>query len=356
LQNYKESSKYAISLSKIFRIILPKNIKRLIMSSVLGLGNALVDILARLENDQLLEDLNLPKGSMQLVDEVAAQKVKEATSHIKKELASGGSAANTIHGLASLGVKTGFIGKIGKDDLGQVFKNDMTEHNITPHLLESETQSGHANALISPDSERTFATFLGAAVELSQDDIIDDLFKDYKYFHVEGYLVQNKALIEKAYKMAKANGLITSIDMASFNVVEDNLDFLRNLIHNYVDIVFANEEEAKAYTGKEGEAALHQLAEGTKVAILKLGKEGSMIKRANEIVKVGIIPVNSVDTTGAGDLYASGFLFGLIQDLPLEKCGKIGSILSGHVIEVVGPKMNESIWSDIHKKIQAELN
>ena len=326
------------------------------MSSVLGLGNALVDILARLENDQLLAELNLPKGSMQLVDEAAANKVKEATSHIKKDLASGGSAANTIHGLASLGVKTGFIGKIGKDELGQVFKTDMTEHNITPHLLESETQSGHANALISPDSERTFATFLGAAVELSQDDIVDELFKNYKYFHVEGYLVQNKTLIEKAYKMAKANGLITSIDLASFNVVEDNLEFLTKLIHNYVDIVFANEEEAKAYTGKEGEEALHLLAEGTQVAILKLGKEGSMIKRDNEIVKVGIIPANSVDTTGAGDLYAAGFLFGLIRELPLEKCGKIGSILSGHVIEVIGPKMNESIWSGIHKLIKGELN
>jgi len=326
------------------------------MSSVLGLGNALVDVLAMLESDQLLQELNLPKGSMQLVDADAAQKVKEATAHIKKDLASGGSAANTIHGLASLGIKTGFIGKIGKDELGQVFKSDMTEHNITPHLLESDTQSGHANALISPDSERTFATFLGAAVELSQDDIIDELFSGYKYFHVEGYLVQNKALIEKAYKMAKANGLITSIDLASFNVVEDNLEFLTNLIHNYVDIVFANEEEAKAYTGKEGEAALMQLAQGTEVAILKLGKEGSMIKRANEVVKVGIIPAQSVDTTGAGDLYAAGFLFGLIQDLPLTTCGKIGSILSGHVIEVVGPKMNESTWKEIQNKIKAELN
>ena len=168
------------------------------MSSVLGLGNALVDVLTVLENDQLLKELNLPKGSMQLVDEKAAQKVKEAVSHLKNESASGGSAANTIHGLARLGVKTGFIGKIGKDELGRVFKSDMTAHHITPYLSESETDSGHANALISPDSERTFATYLGAAVELSSDDIVNDFFQTYKYFHVEGYLVQNKPLIEKA--------------------------------------------------------------------------------------------------------------------------------------------------------------
>nr|WP_319400843.1 adenosine kinase [uncultured Carboxylicivirga sp.] len=326
------------------------------MSSVLGLGNALVDVLARLENDSLLEKLNLPKGSMQLVDGEAANKVMEATAHLKKDLASGGSAANTIHGLANLGVQTGFIGKIGKDELGQVFRNDMSSNNITPHLSESDAESGRAIALISPDSERTFATCLGAAIELSADDMLENLFEGYTYFHVEGYLVQNKPLIEKAYQIAKAKGLKTSIDLASFNVVEENLDFLRNLIENYVDIIFANEEEAKAYTGKEGEDALDDLAKGTEVAVLKLGKDGSIIKRFDEVVKVGIIPVNSIDTTGAGDLYAAGFLYGLIQNLDLEKCGNIGSILSGHVIEVVGPKMTEDTWATIHQKVKELLN
>lgn len=326
------------------------------MSSVLGLGNALVDVLARLESDSLLEKLSLPKGSMQLVDSEAANKVMEATAHLKKNLASGGSAANTIHGLANLGVKTGFIGKIGKDELGQVFRNDMSSNNITPHLSESEAESGRAIALISPDSERTFATCLGAAIELSADDLLEHLFEGYTYFHVEGYLVQNKSLIEKAYQIAKAKGLKTSIDLASFNVVEDNLEFLKNLVENYVDIIFANEEEAKAYTGKEGEEALNELAKGTEVAVLKLGKEGSLIKRFDEVVKVGIIPVKSIDTTGAGDLYAAGFLYGLIQNLDLAKCGNIGSILSGHVIEVIGPKMTEDTWKEIHGKIKEILN
>ncbi|MCU4165423.1 adenosine kinase [Carboxylicivirga caseinilyticus] len=326
------------------------------MSSVLGLGNALVDVLARLESDSLLEKLSLPKGSMQLVDSEAANKVMEATAHLKKNLASGGSAANTIHGLANLGVKTGFIGKIGKDELGQVFRNDMSSNNITPHLSESEAESGRAIALISPDSERTFATCLGAAIELSADDLLEHLFEGYTYFHVEGYLVQNKSLIEKAYQIAKTKGLKTSIDLASFNVVEDNLEFLKNLVENYVDIIFANEEEAKAYTGKEGEEALNELAKGTEVAVLKLGKEGSLIKRFDEVVKVGIIPVKSIDTTGAGDLYAAGFLYGLIQNLDLAKCGNIGSILSGHVIEVIGPKMTEDTWKEIHGKIKEILN
>jgi len=326
------------------------------MSSVLGLGNALVDVLARLEDDQLLSNLDFPKGSMQLVDEAIVQKVVSATAHLKKEMASGGSAANTIHGLAVLGVETGFIGKIGDDEFGRFFREDMSRNNITPHLTAGKNKSGRAYALISPDSERTFATYLGAAIELSSDDLADHLFDGYAYFHIEGYLVQNKPLVEKAIQMAKAKGLKVSIDLASFNVVEENLEFLSRMVKDYVDIVFANEEEAKAFTGKEGEEALQLLGAHAEIAVLKLGKSGSLIKRVDEVVKVGVIPAKSIDTTGAGDLYAAGFLYGLIQKLDLDKCGKIGSILSGHVIEVVGPKMDESTWNSIREKIELELN
>lgn len=326
------------------------------MSSVLGLGNALVDVLARLEDDQLLSNLSFPKGSMQLVDQTIVQKVVEATSHLKIEMASGGSAANTIHGLAVLGVETGFIGKIGNDEFGQFFHKDMSANNIKPHLMTGNNESGRAYALISPDSERTFATYLGAAVELTGDDLAEHLFDGYSYFHIEGYLVQNKPLVEKAIQLAKAKGLKVSIDLASFNVVEENLEFLSGIVKDYVDIVFANEEEAKAFTGKEGEEALLHLGEHAEIAVLKLGKKGSLIKRVDEIVKVGVIPAKSIDTTGAGDLYAAGFLYGLIQKLDLEKCGQIGSILSGHVIEVVGPKMDERTWDEIRNKIKAILN
>ncbi len=323
------------------------------MSKVLGVGNALVDILTQLENDQLLEILQLPKGSMQLVDESAAQKVVDATSGYQQEKASGGSAANTIHGLATLGIDTGFVGKVGDDDLGAFFRNDMSDHTIMPHITFGSQPTGKANALISPDSERTFATYLGSAVELSSDDLSDEMFKNYKYLHVEGYLVLNQDLIETAFKIAKRNGLITCIDLASFNVVEDNLEFLTKLVNDYVDIVFANEEEAKAYTGTEGRDALDILAENVNIAVLKLGKSGSMIKRGDEVVQVGVIDVKAIDTTGAGDLYAAGFIYGLINGFSLEKCGRIGAILSGHVIEKVGPKMDENTWTQIKSEIAA---
>ncbi|MEI8204099.1 MAG: adenosine kinase [Bacteroidota bacterium] len=314
------------------------------MKKVLGLGNALVDIMTMLESDALLNEFNLPKGSMQLVDKETANKINNATKHLNKKLASGGSAANTIHGLANLGVSTGYIGKIGNDELGEFFRNDMIKNKIEPKLEYGVTDSGCAIALVSPDSERTFATYLGAAVEISDTDIRPSQFEGYTHFHIEGYLVQNHALLLKAVQTAKEKNLIISLDLASYNVVEANLEFLENLILNYVDIVFANEEEAKAFTGFEPESALIALSDKCEIAIVKTGRNGSLIKKGEDFHTIGIIPVNSIDTTGAGDLYASGFLYGLLNNLSLDKCGNIGAVLAGHVIEEIGAKMSLTKW------------
>jgi len=320
-------------------------------SKVLGMGNALVDIMTRLENDALLNDFNLPKGSMQLVDKNAADKVYIGTQHLKKQQSSGGSAANTIHGLANLGIETGFIGTIGDDEFGSFFYEDLKKNNIHPNLFKGSTESGRAIALVSPDSERTFATFLGAAIELSADHLNNDIFEGYQYFHIEGYLVQNHDLIRKAVELAKLKGLKVSLDLASFNVVEANIDFLKELIKNHVDIVFANEEEAKAFTGLQPEEALNEIAKDCEIAVVKIGKNGSLVKKANEIFKIGVIKVNSIDTTGAGDVYASGFIYGLVNGLSLQKCGEIGALLSGKVIEVIGAKMEAETWNFIRKMV-----
>ena len=159
-------------------------------------------------------------------------------------------------------------------------------------------------------------------------------------------------MIERAVKLAKEKGLTVTIDMASYNVVEENLEFLQSLLKNYVDIVFANEEEAKAFTGKEPEQALNDFAELCDIAIVKIGKNGSLIKRGKELFNVGIIEAESVDTTGAGDLYASGFIYGLINKMPLDKCGYIGSVLAGKVIEMIGPKMDSKKWSEVSEMIK----
>jgi sugar/nucleoside kinase (ribokinase family) len=327
------------------------------MSKVIGMGNALVDILTRLEDDTILTDLNYPKGSMQLVDATEVGNVLLATLDFPRNQASGGSAANTIHGLANLDVETGFFGKVGKDEWGEFFRSDLEKKNIKPYLLESDNESGRAFALISPDSERTFATFLGAAVELTHHEIPDDLFDDYSILHIEGYLVQNRELISHALQLAKSKGLKISLDLASFNVVEDNLDFLHEMVEKYVDILFANEEEARAFTGGlQEDAALQKMSESCDLTILKLGKKGSVIRHHDQIIKISSIEAESLDTTGAGDLYASGFLYGMIHELSMEQCGKIGSLLAGKVIEVIGPKMDDAAWKEIKKQVVALLD
>jgi len=326
------------------------------MSKVIGMGNALVDVLTRLQDDNVLSELKFPKGSMQLVNSEDVGRVLLATRHFPRSQASGGSAANTIHGLAGLGIQTAFLGKIGRDEWGDFFRSDLEKRNIKPLLLEGTQESGRAFALISPDSERTFATYLGAAVELEHHDVGDDLFNDYNILHIEGYLVQNRALIQRALQLAKSGGLQVSLDLASFNVVEENLDFLHEMVENYVDILFANEEEAKAFTGLAEEDALHKISEFCQYTVLKLGARGSLIKNGDQIIKVPAIKANSVDTTGAGDLYAAGFLFGLIHGLPMETCGKIGSLLAGKVIEVIGPKLDDNTWEEIKKLVMPLIN
>jgi len=322
------------------------------MKKVLGMGNALVDVMTRLKNDDLLAELNLAKGSMQLVDPGFSNRVLTNTAHLKPIMTSGGSAANTIHGLSRLGIETGFIGKVGQDELGTFFKDDLINSGIKPILLESKTPTGKAIALVSTDSERTFATCLGAAVELMASDIESQIFEAYDYFHIEGYLVQNHELIETAVKIAKQKGLKVSLDLASFNVVQENLEFLRRIIFDFVDILFANEEEARAFTGKDPEEALEEISLMCEYAIVKVGKQGSIIKHQNEKAGVGIIGIDALDTTGAGDLYAAGFIYGLVMDQPISECGRLGSLLSGKVIETLGAKISADGWKFIHQTIR----
>ncbi|RLD36044.1 MAG: adenosine kinase [Bacteroidetes bacterium] len=323
------------------------------MAKVIGLGNALEDIMTPLENDHILTDIDFPKGSMQLVDADKSKEILNLTSHLKSSLASGGSAANTIHGIARLGMETAFVGKIGPDKYGDIFKQDLIESNITPALFHTETETGRAVAMVTPDSERTFATYLGAAVELSADDITADLFKGYDMLHIEGYLVFNEDLIETAVKTAKEAGLQISLDLASFNVVDAKLDFLRRIGKEYVDIIFANEEEAKSFTGHDDpEKALEFIAQFANVSIVKVGKEGSLILKDGERTNVGVIEAKVIDTTGAGDYYASGFLYGYLSGFGLNKAGQIGSLLAGKVIEEMGAQINDATWDFILKEVE----
>lgn len=322
------------------------------MKAVLGIGNALVDILATLPSDELLSKYRLPRGSMQHVDEVLSNNILDDLLAMGCQKVAGGSSANTINGIAKLGIKAGFIGKVGADKLGEDFRIDQQSSGIHSNLLTGNVSSGRAMVLISNDAERTFAVYLGAAIELDSTELTSSMFDGYSHFHIEGYLVQNHRLFERAVELAKLNGMTVSLDMASYNVVDENKEFLGRMLEHYVDIVFANEDEAMSFTGMEPDKAVHSFAELCDIAVVKIGKNGSLVKRKHEFHRIKSISASAIDATGAGDLYASGFLYGLANGLPLDKCGAIGSLCSGKVVEVIGPKMDESTWEHIRKKIE----
>jgi sugar/nucleoside kinase (ribokinase family) len=318
---------------------------------ILGIGNALVDIIVLPEDDQIINGLNLPKGGMTLVDGDLSAQIQQEISHLKINVATGGSVANAINGIAGLDVECGFVGSIGCDELGSLFKNDMLKRGISVMLKELEIPTGRAVGFVSPGGERTFATYLGAAVEMGPDDITPELFSGYDLFFIEGYLVFNHALIRAAASVAKSAGLVIALDLASYNVVEANQSVLNELVDNYIDIIFANEDEAKSFTGMHPEAALENLAQRCDIAVVKVGKEGAFIQQGNQRWHIPAVETSVIDTTGAGDFFAAGFLAGLAHSHDLEKCGKIGSLLAGEVIQVVGADMEEGRWEEIKKRV-----
>ena len=269
----------------------------------------------------------------------------------------GGAPCNVLAMLTKLGHKTAFIGKVGNDNYGEFFRENLQKNKIEDKLLTSDRlPSGVASTFISPDGERTFGTYLGAAASLRAEELTLDMFKGYAYLFIEGYLVQDHEMILHAIELAKEAGLQICLDMASYNIVANDLEFFTLLINKYVDIVFANEEEAKAFTGKEPEEALRVIAKKCSIAIVKVGANGSYIRKGTEEIKVSAISVQKVvDTTGAGDYFASGFLYGLTCGYSLDKCAKIGSILSGNVIQVIGTTISQERWDEIKLNINRVL-
>ncbi len=319
---------------------------------VLGIGNALTDITVN-ATDDLLDELELPKGSMQLID---VERSRELVAKLNcDKMCAGGCASNTITGLGRLGLRTAFIGKVGRDDMGVHFAENLLDHGVESRLIQSDSPSGTAIALVTPDGERTFATFLGAAVELDAGELNPEMFADAAYFHIEGYLVQNHDLIRKAVDLARKAGASISMDLASYNVVAENLDFLRDLVAPGIDILFANEDEAQAFTGEKDEKmALEALAKECRIAVVKLGKQGSLVARGTERVHIPIQPVKPVDTTGAGDLYATGFLYGVVKKASLETCGRFGSIIAAEIIQTLGAHMDMPTWERIRQAYPAK--
>ena len=319
------------------------------MKRVIGIGNALTDVLVNLRNEDVLHKHNIARGSMSLVGTELQSEISKEVAGLPHSLSLGGSADNTIRAMARLGSEVGFIGKVGHDNTGDRFEQALRNLGIEGKIFRGESPSGKCISLVSPDGERTMLTYLGAAAEMHAEDISPAIFEGYDCLYIEGYLVQEHSLIETAIRTAKEAGLQVAIDLASFNVVEENREFLHSIVEKYIDIVFANEDEARVFTGEEEPInALQYISEMCDLVVVKIGMKGALIKHKGEVIHIGIMAAaKRVDTTGAGDFYAAGFMYGLCEGLSLRQCGTIGAITAGKVIEVVGPTLGEEAWNEI---------
>jgi sugar/nucleoside kinase (ribokinase family) len=321
--------------------------------AVVGVGSALIDILAN-ENDAFVEQAGAVKGGMTYVDNEAIDRILERATQAPA-IVPGGSACNTMVGIGELGGQAQFVGKCGNGRMGRLFRTDLKKHGVEPRLFTSDSPTGRVLSIITPDAQRSMLTYLGASAETSPQEIAAVKLDDAAIVHIEGYLLFNQDLILAVLEAAKGAGARVSLDLASFNVVEEARDILPDLIARYVDILIANEDESLAYTGKEDEAAaLEALARDVDLAVLKLGARGSRIAfRDHRLTIESCGDGCAVDTTGAGDLWASGFLFGLVNQMPLAQCGDLGSRCGHAVCQVVGAHIPLEKWETIRSGVEA---
>jgi len=314
---------------------------------VAGIGSALVDILIH-EDDDFLAKMGAAKGGMTLVGKEDIERTL-AKSSARPSVVPGGSACNTVIGVGNLGGKARFVGKCGSGKRGNLIEDDLKRQNVEPALLRVDSPTGCSLSIITPDAQRSMLTYLGASAETRPEDISVNSFKDAAVVLVEGYLLYNPELIKASLSAAKMAGAKIALDLASYTVVAESKTLLEDLVDDYVDILIANEDEAQAYTGHRDERrSLEALAAKVDIAVLKIGPRGSYVTYAGDTIAVNPMgDGRALDTTGAGDLWAAGFLFGLVNGYSIEQCGRLGSACGYEVCQVIGANIPEDGWERI---------
>jgi sugar/nucleoside kinase (ribokinase family) len=325
--------------------------------STIGLGNALVDIMLKLESDDSLADVGIAKGAMNMIDNNQTKEIHRMLAHLDRSLSPGGSVCNAMRAFGLLGGRSGFFGKIGTDELGDFYERALLSAGVKPYFVREPGITGCCTVMISPDGERTMGTFLGPAPTLTPSDISEDIIKRYDYMYIEGYMVVNEPLIRAAMEKACRLGVKVVLDLSNFNIVNAFKSTFRSLIDEHVSILFANETEIEAFTGMAAANAVDFMAPQVETMVVTLGKKGSVIARGSERVRIEAYgPPVPLDTTGAGDHFAAGFLFGQSCKAGLEQSGRIGSLLAGHVISVIGPQIPEGEWESVRAKVKEILS
>jgi len=322
---------------------------------VVGIGNAIVDVLVHAD-DRFLDDHGLTKGTMALVDEAQAERLYASVGQGLE--ASGGSAANTLAGIAQLGGRAGFIGRVRDDQLGGIFAHDI--RSVGARFDTPAATAGPSTArcliLVTPDAQRTMCTYLGASVGLDPGDLDLEMVAQARVLYLEGYLWDSeeaKQAFIAAAEVARANGAEVALSLSDAFCVERHRDSFLELVDGHVDILFANEMEITSlYRANSFEEAAEQVRGRCRIAALTRSEQGSVILSGDQRHRVEPYRLGDlVDTTGAGDLYAAGFLYGYTQGRDLEACGRLGSLCAGQVVTQLGPRCQVDLQELVHRHL-----
>lgn len=318
---------------------------------VIGIGSPLLDFIAEVD-DSLLKEMEFNKGQCNFVDDVKSKEILKRLGDVK--IAPGCSSGNVAAGVAVLGGSAGYLGKIGKDEYGKVYEQKTKEIGVNTILPKHESvMTGSCITFITPDAERSFVVNLGAAQHLSKEDVIEEEVKQSKILHVLGFHLGDNVLKDAALhamEIAKENGVKVSIDFSDAGLIRANLEEFRRIAKEYADIIFANEDEAEALTGKKEEEALHEIYDMCEIAIVKLGAEGSIIKAANMIYRIPAYKGKVVNTNGAGDAYAAGILYSIANNIDFEKAGHIASYAASLAVQQTGARLSQKHVQLLNKK------
>jgi sugar/nucleoside kinase (ribokinase family) len=312
---------------------------------LIGVGSPLVDLVLTVDDEFLTDHVPGAKGGMELVESDQLDHWLRKVRRTPVQSA-GGAASNTTVGCAHLGLATAFIGAIGDDATAVFYREALIRQGVAPRLVDRPgVPSGRVLSFVTPDAQRTMRTNLGASQTLTVDDVAPAAFAGARLVMLEGYTLFNHDLTRAIAVNAKSAGCQLALDLASLEVVRFNRPILDELLDGLVDIVFANEDEAMAWNPAGPQAALEDLAARTGIAVVKLGKDGALVASGSDRIAVPVEPVTQVvDTTGAGDTWAAGFLAGHLRGLPLHASATLGARCAAEVIQVMGATVAPAAW------------
>jgi sugar/nucleoside kinase (ribokinase family) len=327
---------------------------------VLGIGNPMLDILTRVD-EGFIGELGFTKGMFNLVSQKQSKEIFSKITRFGVDVEAGDATANCLAVVCNFGGVSALIGKLGDDENGRIYLEKTKKGGMLSLMCKNpDVPTGTVISLITPDSQRTFATFLGASLTLEPQDLPMEELIQGRVLHLTGYQLDDPGLREvalRAMKAAKVHGLKVSIDVADMGVVERNLPLLQEVIANTADVIFLNEDEGQKFTGlTDDEEIIRALMPICKTVCYKIGSKGSMIGRDGVIHRIAPVKVKAVDSTGAGDSYAGGVLYGLLKGLPIEVAGQMGSIVASHVVSIMGARASCKLMDLLPEEIQKQLD